>query len=179
MTLITVSGYPGSGTTTVVGLLQSRLDLKAFNIGDIFRMMAAERGISLQDLHLLAKSDRSIDRELDDRQVDVARRGNVILEGRLAGFLTHQAGLAGTRVWLAAPFDVRTTRVARREAIPLSQAQEEVRVREEAERTRYQAFYGFDLDDHSVYDMMIDSEHDTAEAIAQSIAEHVAGGRND
>jgi predicted cytidylate kinase len=171
MTLVTVSGYPGSGTTTVVGFLTGLLGLPPHNIGDTFRILAEEKGISLSDLHRLAKTDRSIDRKLDDRQVEVARRGDVILEGRLAGFLTHRAGLPGTRVWLEAPFPVRARRVAARETIEVAQASEEIRVRQEAERTRYLEFYGFDLDDHSIYDLVIDTEKTPAEAIAKRIAE--------
>lgn len=169
MTLITVSGYPGSGTTTVVARLKELTGLPSYNVGDIFREMAAERGISLSDLHRKAREDRSIDRALDDRQVEVARGGAVILEGRLAGFLTHRAGLSGFRVWLKADFPVRAKRVAGRESVDLAEAEEEIRVREEAERTRYKAFYGFDLDEHTIYDLVLDTSAVTAEEAARRI----------
>lgn len=175
MTLVTVSGYPGSGTTTVVGLLKESLGLPSHNIGDTFRAMAAERGLTLQALHLLAKTDRSIDRQLDDHQVEVARAGRVILEGRLAGFLVARAGLSSTRVWLEAPFSVRAGRVARREGIAPAQAEEEIRVRQDAERTRYLAFYGHDLDDTSIYDLVLSTETASPRAVADRIAAAVRG----
>ncbi len=173
MILITVSGYPGSGTTTVVARVRDLMGLASYNVGDIFRALARERGVSIAALHRLAKTDRSIDRQLDAKQVEVARKGDVILEGRLAGFLTHQAGIPGFRVWLHAPFPVRASRVAERASIPVSRAEEEIRVREEAERTRYLAFYGFDLDDDSIYDLVVDSGETPAETIAGRIAEDV------
>ena len=173
MSLVTVSGYPGSGTTTVVALLKDLLSIPTHNIGDTFRIMAREKGISLADLHRLAREDRSIDRMLDDRQVEVASKGNVILEGRLAGFLVHRAGLPSVRTWLEAPFDVRARRVAHRENVPLAEAEEEIRVRQEAERTRYLAYYGFDLDDTSIYDLVIRSEATDPETIAEKIADRV------
>ncbi|MHC4600420.1 MAG: (d)CMP kinase [Planctomycetota bacterium] len=169
MTLITVSGYPGSGTTTVVGRLRDLLGLPSHNIGEAFREMAAEKGLSLADMHRLATTDRTIDRLLDEKQVDVARKGDVILEGRLAGFLVHRAGLPGTRTWLRAPLPLRASRVAGREGIDLRKAKEEIRVRQEAERTRYIEYYGFDLDDTSIYDLVIDSQVHPPEEIAKQI----------
>jgi cytidylate kinase len=173
MTLITVSGYPGSGTTTVVGRLRDDLGLPTHNIGDAFRILAAERGLSLADLHRLAVTDRSIDRRLDETQVEVARKGGVILEGRLAGFLVHRAGLSGVLTWLHAPFDLRAARVAGREGIDLRRAEEEIRVRQDAERTRYIDFYGFDLDDTSIYDLVIESGELDPDAIAKRIVKAV------
>jgi predicted cytidylate kinase len=173
MTLITVSGYPGSGTTTVVGHLKAMLGLPSYNVGDLFRIMAAEKGMSLADLHRLAKEDRSIDRILDGKQVEVARGGDVILEGRLAGYLTYHAGLPGVRTWLRAPIPVRAERVARRESVTPTEAEEEIRVRQEAERTRYLAYYDFDLDDLSVYDLVIDSDSAIPMEIANKIADQV------
>jgi len=173
MALVTVSGYPGSGTTTVVGFLKDALGLPSHNIGDSFRIMASEKGLSLADLHRLAKNDRSIDRALDDRQIEVARRGHVILEGRLAGFLTHREAIDGVRVWLEAPFPVRAGRVALRESVTTARAEEEIRVRQETERTRYLEFYGFDLDDHALYDLVIPTESTPPAEIARRIAEEV------
>ncbi|MHC4778194.1 MAG: (d)CMP kinase, partial [Planctomycetota bacterium] len=146
MTLVTVSGYPGSGTTSVVRELGGILGIPTHNIGDAFRALARERSMTLAELHIHAKSDRSIDRLLDETQVKRAGEGDVILEGRLAGFLTRRGGLNGTRVWLQASFAVRAKRVATREGVSPAAAEEEIRVRQGAERTRYIEYYGFDLD---------------------------------
>lgn len=157
MSVVTVSGYPGSGTSTVARLLSGRTGLPVVNAGDVFRGLAQERG---QDIAAFAEHVRrhpEVDREIDERQVDVARRGEVILEGRLAGFMTHRAGVPALRVWLACDLDERVRRVAGREALPEDEARRGVLERQRAERERYLAFYGFDLDDLSLYDLVLDS----------------------
>ena len=46
---ITISGLPGSGTTTVAKLLAERLGYKLISAGDVFRKLAMERGMTLEE----------------------------------------------------------------------------------------------------------------------------------
>ena len=55
MTRITVSGHPGSGTSTLVQGLIERFGWTALNGGDVFRNEAARRGMSLQEFGELCK----------------------------------------------------------------------------------------------------------------------------
>src|SRR5262249_7194691 len=98
--LITISGTPGSGKSTVARLLEKRLALPYVYAGDIFRREAQRRGISLPQLNFLAETDHSIDRQLDDAMLEYARKGNVILEGRLAGFFARQEKIPALKVYL-------------------------------------------------------------------------------
>ena len=47
--LITLSGLPGSGTSTVARAVASRLALDHVDGGTVFRSMASERGLSLAE----------------------------------------------------------------------------------------------------------------------------------
>ena len=58
---ITVSGLPGSGTTTLSRLLAEYYELELVSSGEIFRRMAKERGMSLSEFGALAEKDPSID----------------------------------------------------------------------------------------------------------------------
>jgi cytidylate kinase len=155
--LITLSGLPGSGTSTVARLVASRLGIDHLDGGTAFRALAAERGLSLADFALLAEGDDAIDRALDDRLVERARQGEVVLESRLAGWLATRAGLAALRVWISCDELERAARVGGREGDGAAAALADNRKREASERARYRAYYAIDLTDLAPYDLVIDS----------------------
>ena len=71
--LVTISGLPGSGTTTAGRLLADALGWEFQSSGELFRSMASARGVSLAEFGALAESDERIDRELDERAVALMR----------------------------------------------------------------------------------------------------------
>lgn len=169
--ILTISGLPGSGTTTAAKLLVERTGFQYANTGAIFRQMAAERNMSLNDFGKLAAQNDEIDRELDARQVEVARQGNIILEGRLAGHMISRAGLNALTVWLDAPLEIRVSRVSGRDALSLELAAELSRERERDERQRYIDFYDIDLADLAVYGLVLDSSKLSPQQIVEAIVD--------
>ncbi|WP_281194278.1 (d)CMP kinase [Halorubrum sp. F4] len=149
--LITVSGPPGSGKSTNAAGLAGALGLDHVSGGDIFREMAADRGMTPVEFNEHAEDDGDIDRDLDRRLCEIATtRESVVLESRLAGWLAGEH--ADLRFWFDAPVDVRAERIADREDKPVSQAREETLRREASERKRYLEYYDVDIDDLSIYD---------------------------
>ncbi|MCZ7396059.1 MAG: (d)CMP kinase [Candidatus Methanoperedens sp.] len=168
--IITISGPPGSGKSTLSTLLSSRLGMELVSVGDIFRKQAQDRCMSLDEFGLLAKSDEDIDRKLDEEQKKIANeKENIILEGRLSGFLVD----ADLKVWLKAPVEVRAERIACREEKPVVKAKAETKDREECERERYLKYYNIDTNDLSVYDLVIDSSRWSAEEISEIVAKAI------
>jgi len=162
---ITVSGPPGSGTTTLAEAVSSRFDLEHVSSGDVFRSMARERGVSLSEFGRVAEEDPEIDREIDKRQTEIGRENDdIVLEGRLSGWMVEDADL---RVWLDAPVDVRAERVAERERQTAEEARVEIEEREASESKRYQEIHGIDIDDLSVYDLVVDTSTWDEEGVAE------------
>lgn len=157
MTAITIGGPPGSGKTTIAEMLAERLGWKYVYTGDLFRKLAKEKGMSLLDFGEYAGEHPEIDRALDERQLELAREGNVILEGRVAGWICWANGVEAFKIWLDAELEVRAERVAKREEKDTETVIWEIKEREDSEHARYQLLYNFDLSDRSFYDIVIDT----------------------
>ncbi len=167
--LITISGTPGSGKTTVARLLARRLGVPHVYAGDLFRREAEERHLSLAEFTALAEKDHSIDRALDQKMAAHARRGGVVLEGRLAGFIARQEGVRALKVWLDADENVRAQRVAARDGGNWQRLLEQNRSRQESDARRYRDIYGFDLSDTSIYDLVLATDNRSPDAVAEKI----------
>lgn len=167
--LITLSGLPGSGTSTAARLIAETLGLDHVDGGTIFRGLAAEAGLDLATFAIRAEGDDQIDRALDDRLTERAHHGNVVLESRLAGWLAHRADLDGLLVWIHCDEHERATRVANRDGGDVDAALDVNRAREASEALRYRRFYDIDITDLGVYDLVIDSTALTPAEIADRV----------
>lgn len=131
--------------------------------------MAAESGMSLSQFGSFATHHPEVDTELDLRLADRARRGDVIIESRLAGWIAHNEGLKAVAVFVDCAPEVRAQRVAGREGLSVERALADNAERQRIERDRYLALYGIDLDDESVYDLVLDSDVLEPAALAERI----------
>ena len=169
--LITISGLPGSGTTTASRLVADALGLERVPGGEVFREMAAEAGMTLADFGVYAKDHHDIDRELDHRLEERARAGGCVIESRLAGWLAYQAALPSVRVWVQCGDAERARRVADRDGTTVDQAAIDNAERAAVEHQRYLVVYGIHLEDQSIYDLVLDSTSDRAESLAAVIVD--------
>ena len=169
--LVTISGLPGSGTSTVAARVAAELGIERLDGGTVFRSLAAARGLDLAAFSRLAESDPSIDLELDAALAARARAGDVVLESRLAGWIATNEQLASVRVWIECDPDVRAARVAVRDGIEAVAARAANEIREASERQRYAEYYGLDIGDRSIYDVVVDSvERSPAELSATIVS---------
>ncbi|MGH9227665.1 MAG: (d)CMP kinase [Acidimicrobiales bacterium] len=155
--MITVSGPPGSGTTTAAQRVADRLGLELVPGGEVFRAMAAERNMSLREFGLYVADNSEVDVELDSRLARRAREGGAVIESRLSGWIAHNEGLAAVVVWIDCDPRIRAQRVAAREAVSVERALADNEERQRVERGRYLGLYGVDLADLSIYDLVLDS----------------------
>ena len=153
---IVVSGPPGSGKTTLARMLASRLGLRYVSIGQLFRDIARERGVSVTELNRLAEQDPSIDLELDRRAREEAARGNVVIDGHITAWIARD--LADICIGVIASLETRIARIAQREGKPLEEVRRETLAREEVERRRFRRLYGIDINDLTVFDIVVSSE---------------------
>ena len=173
MTVVTISGNPGSGKSTVAKLLEKKLGIKYIYSGMIFRELAEEHEMSLEEFGKYCEEHENIDVELDNRQLEILKKGDVILEGRLAGWLAYKNKIPAFKISIIADLNIRTERVVNREKGDIKARKKEIIERERSETARYKKYYNIDLNDNSVYDVVIDSGDKTPEEITDIILEEM------
>ena len=136
--------------------------------------MARDAGMSLLDFSELAERDSQVDRRLDQEMVKLARtRIQIVLEGRLTGWMLRNNEIPSLKVWLDASEDIRARRIVERDKVTFPCALEEMRHRERSEVLRYRALYGIDFKDLSAYDMVVDTDSRTPSEIVALIIDRL------
>jgi len=175
--VITVAGLHGSGRSTQAKRLAESLGLRYVSSGIVFREWAKERGLSLEELNLLAGKDPELDNYLDARTKEESRRGGVVIDANLSAWMAVKPDI---RIYLTAPSGVRMRRIAEREGRPLGEVERETRARKESERERYMRYYGVDVSDLGAYDVVLNTAlfdiESTANILKKIVDEYCSGG---
>ncbi|QSW98973.1 (d)CMP kinase [Haloterrigena alkaliphila] len=164
---ITVSGPPGCGATTLCERLADAMGCPYVSGGEVFREIAEDRDMSLNQLTAKADESDEIDRAIDQRLQQIAEKWGMankpfILESRLAGWLAGER--ADLRIWLDAPEDVRLERIEER-----IETEAEMRVREVSEAGRYESYYEIDIGDREFYDLHVNTARWSKESVFQLV----------
>jgi CMP/dCMP kinase len=173
--IVTVGGLPGTGTTTLCRLLHQRTGLPYTYAGQIFRDEAARRGMDLAAFGALCETDPAVDRSLDDQQIRLMQTSatpdgpGLILEGRLSGLLAKREAIPAFAVWVTCEESERIRRIVDRDGGDIATQTARTREREASEAARYRQYYGFDLRDLEVYDLVVDSTATSPEALADEV----------
>lgn len=137
--------------------------MRYVSTGTLFRERVAQLGVSLEEMTRIAAGDDSFDRFLDDRAKEETRRGGVVLDATLSGWVAVDPDL---RIYLTAPLGVRVRRIAEREGRSAEEVERETRLREEAELERFRRYYEYDVGDLSIYDLVLNTELFDADGVA-------------
>lgn len=175
--IITLGGPPGSGKSTVRAILAKKFGYKTFSTGDFVRAMAIERGISLEELNEEVANDKHADELIDAELIRIENEEDkYVIDSHLAFHFVP----SGFSVFLQISLPESARRIFNdHEAEIRQKSGDTMKTLEEAERRtlkrienhkeRYQKHYGIDPYVPSHYDLVIDSEHDTPEHIAEDI----------
>ncbi|MBS7648039.1 AAA family ATPase [Candidatus Bathyarchaeota archaeon] len=153
--VITISGPHGTGKTTYAKKIAKALNLRHVSAGELFRKIAYERNLGVEELSEIAMQSPEIDKLIDERTKKEAECGNVIIDGQLAGWMTLEK--ATLKIFLVAPKEIRIKRVSERDRTSIEETEKRTFLREELERERYKRYYGIDLNDVSIYDVIVDT----------------------
>lgn len=164
--IICVSGLAGCGKNTVGMKVAEKLKLRPVQIS--FKDEAKARGMMLMELQELASREKKFDLELDACIVKEAEKGNCVVMTWLGPWMVKGADL---RVWLEASEEERARRVAGRDKMSREEALKHVRARDANNRARYKKYYKIDIDDRSIFDLVVNTGRFGPEQAAEIVAE--------
>ena len=167
---IAISGRSGCGNTTVGKMVADSLGLRFINF--TFRSLAYERGMDLKTVLELAANDDFWDREVDSRQVTLAReKGGCVLGSRLAVWMLEEADL---KIYLNASPMIRAERIVKREGGSLEEIAAFTGERDRQDHGRYLRLYNIDTDNYGFVDLVIETDNITPQEITDRIVKKAA-----
>ena len=169
--IITVSGFHGTGKSTIAKLLAEKLDIFYYSTGQAFRDLAKENNMSLEEYTRFVEDHPDIDKELDNKVVEMAKKGSIIIDSQLSGHILKT--IANYKIQLICPLEERVKRMAARDETSYEEKLKETTIREKSELERFKKLYDIDLSDKQstlgFFDLIIDTEHLTIEEVVAKI----------
>jgi cytidylate kinase len=161
--IITIAGLPGSGKSSAAGGVARELGYEHFSSGDLFRKMAAERGISIEEMNFAAEKQKEIDEGVDALLRSIgAENQNLVIDSRIAFhwipdsfkvFLQLDLALAAERMFAQVSAGTRLSQ----NATSAAQMLENTIKRIESEKKRFNDLYAVDFTDVRNYDLIVDT----------------------
>ncbi len=149
---ITISGKPGSGTSTISKLLSEKLGYEHLSTGDFMRDLASDKKLSLLELSKLAEEDDEVDKLLDARQEKFGKeKEDFVLDARIGFHFIPDS----KKIYLDVSDEEAIKRIKKREQ---DSTEEEYYDRLNSERKRYKKLYNLDFEDFNNYDIVIKTD---------------------
>ncbi len=171
---ITIGGVSGTGTSTIARMLAERLDLKKYSGGDMQRMNAAEKGMTIEQYDAYLKEHPELDNAIEERQKLLGEtENNFVLESRIGWSVIPGA----FKIKLDCELDERIRRITTddKERIAhtkdsFENTKEKTLAREATYQMRFNELYGIEdwnSDEH--FDLVIDATAISPEEIIDQI----------
>lgn len=160
--IITIGGNVGAGKTTLAAMLSHELNYEQLIVGGIFRDMAAEKNLTIEQFYAQLKDDPAIEQEVDQRQATMMReKDNIIVQGRVAWYFAKSSPFKVFNIFLSADPATGARRSGERKE-NVGRSTDEMIVataeREKMERERYSMLYGIENHlDPAHYDFVLET----------------------
>lgn len=174
--IITISGTPGSGKSTVAKSLATKLKYKHYSGGDLRGKLAIELGITIDELNKLGEKDPSTDKKADEYIAKLGKQeDNFVIDSRLAWhfipkslkvFLTVDMKTAAERIFSDAKKKHRLDEPLYKTPADVEKA---IMIRMKSDSLRYKKWYKLNYLDIKNYDLVIDTTNETVDSIVKNI----------
>jgi len=169
--ILTISGLHGTGKSTIGKKLAKSLGIKYYSTGEAFRDLAKDMNMSLKEFTHYVEENPEIDKQLDKKIIDIAKKGNIIVDSQLSGYILES--IADFKILLTCPLETRVKRMAERDLTLYENNLKETLLREKSELRRFKELYNIDLSDNDkikkMYDLIIDTQNLTIEEVLNRI----------
>ena len=183
--IITISGDPGSGKSTIAQALAKKIKAKRIYIGKIRRKIAKDKKMTLAELNQYAlthpETDVDVDKMVAKQARQLAQNSPVIVEGRvqfyflpesLKVYITVSIAEGAKRIWnsLKSQKDKKERNEGEFESI--GEVEKSIKQRINNDKKRYKKYYNLDHTQKSHYDLIIDTTNlNKQQAIKKTIAQ--------
>lgn len=179
MVVVTISGQPGCGSTSVGKLLAKKLGVEFFSVGDYTKKLALDISSEPEETRRAVEfwaskkgSSKEHHYETDMMVKTKATEGRIVIDGKIAIHMLR--GFCDISVWLKAPFDTRAERVAKRDKISKQEAEKILKEKERLEGENFQRLYRFDyFGQADEADMVVDVGDKKPEEIVEIILKEI------
>jgi len=174
--IITISGMPGSGKSTVGKLVAKRLGYEYYSAGDARGDIAMQRGVTIDELNEIGKKDSSVHKRVDDYMKFMGEtKDNMVFDSWVAYhfipksvkvFLTVNMRVAAERIFK----DPRPDEEKKNSA---EEVREMIEKRFNETNEYFKNEYKTDITKLSQYDLVIDTTNITPEQVVEKIIRFV------
>ena len=181
MKAIIISGMPAVGKTTVSKMVASELGLPLIGGGDVLKEMAVEEGYAAggedwwdtgDGMKFLQERKKStgFDKEVDNRLIQKAKKGSVVITSYPLPWLTHD----GLKVWLSGSVKSRAARMAKRDGLTVKKCREVLSVRDKENYKLYKNIYGIEFGkDLKPFDLVVETDVIEESKVAKIVLTYV------
>ena len=175
--IISFNGDHASGKSTIAKRVAQTLNYPHFYMGQIFRDMAKERDMTVEEFDKICRTDPSFDKQLDDYVIKLAEKNNnFAIESRTAWHFIPES----IKIYLK----VSDREAAKRVFKELSNENrknesknfdsddkifESLKNRKKNDDARYMKHYGLDIRKESNYDFILDTTHLSIEDVFRKV----------
>jgi len=184
--IITISGTPGSGKSTIAKNLVKIFNAKRVYVGGIRRDMAKEKGMTLMELNQYAltnpEADVDVDKKVNAEIKKLAKKFPVIVEGRtqfhffpdsIKLYIKADLEEGAKRIWLSLQKPANKAKRNEARVNSLKELMEKIINREKNDLKRYKKYYNLNHTDKSHYDFIIDTTHINAKQATQKVVNFI------
>lgn len=173
--IITIAGALGSGKSSTAKGVAAALGYKHFSSGDLFRQIAAERGMSVEQINVTAEVQKDIDHQVDNLLQEMGKTADsIVLDSRTAWhwmpdsfkvFLALDKQAAAERIFA----DMQTKGRVSENASTVEEVLASIDRRFASEQKRYMDLYGINPTDPLNFDIVINTKFNDLKSVTAMV----------
>lgn len=179
--IISFNGDHGSGKSTIAKKIAEELGYPRYCMGQIFRDIAKEKGMTLEEFHKLCDENPETDRQVDGYAVDLSKKyKDLVIEGRTLWYFIPES----LKIYLKVSDKEGAKRIFeelkrdnnRNEGNSLDSEPEvlkSITERKAKDDKRYLNYYGINIRDEKNYDLVLDTTYFPIEEVFKKVREFI------